>query len=407
MKKEAHSLSIRWLYLVVGVVAMLFAGIIYGWSILRAPLEEAFHWSLAETGLTFTLTMSFFCIGAFAGSIISKRIGTKASVVSAGLVAAAGLFLTSTLSGSIAMLNIYYGALSGLGIGVAYNVMLSTISAWFPDKKGLCSGVLLMGYGASSLVLGKAAGMLIQSPDFGWRFAFRFLGVSVGAVLVIAGLILCMPPADTVFPKAENGRSANGTDSISEDFTTVEMIRRPTFWRAFLCIVFLAAVGSSVISFASQLSQSVGAGVELATTLVGVLSICNGFGRILTGAMFDSLGCRKTMICANVLTIAASGVTLISVLITSLPLCIIGLCLTGMSFGACPTITSAFTSAFYGAKHFSMNFSIMNFNLMGASFLVTASSELFTATGGYLAPFIMLLALSVIALGLNISIRKP
>jgi OFA family oxalate/formate antiporter-like MFS transporter len=113
------------------------------------------------------------------------------------------------------------------------------------------------------------------------------------------------------------------------------------------------------------------------------------------------------MITANIVTIVAAGVTLIAVYLHSLPLCIIGLCLTGMSYGSSPTVASAFSSAFYGMKHFATNFSIMNFNLMVASFVATACSSLLTSTGAYTAPFILLLGLSSCALVLNISIKKP
>jgi OFA family oxalate/formate antiporter-like MFS transporter len=176
---------------------------------------------------------------------------------------------------------------------------------------------------------------------------------------------------------------------------------------AFVCISFLAAVGSSVISFAKDLALAVEAPESLAVSLVGVLSICNGLGRILTGAIFDAIGRRKTMLCANVLTICASGVTLLAVFIGSLPLCIIGLCLTGMSYGACPTITSAFTSSFFGMKYFPTNMALMTFTSMGGSLIATISNKILEVSGGYTATFAMLLALSAIALILNFFIRRP
>jgi OFA family oxalate/formate antiporter-like MFS transporter len=95
------------------------------------------------------------------------------------------------------------------------------------------------------------------------------------------------------------------------------------------------------------------------------------------------------------------------VFIHSLPLCIIGLCLTGISYGSCPTVTSAFSASFYGQKHFSTNYSITNFNLIIASFIATFSNSLLASSGGYVTPFIMLLVLSVAALGLNLTIKKP
>lgn len=406
MKEKQQNLTIRWFYLVMGVGSLLFGGIIYAWSILKAPLTEEFGWAGSELTLNFTLTICFFCLGAFVGGMVSKRLGVRLTLILSGVISCAGFVLASRLSGgSIAMLYVSYGGLAGFGIGIAYNVIISTVSAWFPDKKGTCSGALLMGFGASALVIGNLASMLIEGP--GWRMAYLVLGAALGVVLVAAALLLRLPSADVQLPAAEQKAAQSGENFEVKDYSASQMIRRLSFWLAFLCIVCLSAVGNTVISFARDLSISVGAGAALATTLVGVLSVCNGLGRIATGALFDKLGRKKTMLFANLLTIAAAGVTLLSVLIHSLPLCVAGLCATGFSYGTGPTITSAFTSAFYGTKYFPMNFSVMNFNLMCASFMATAASRLLESSGGYSAPFIFLMALAVISLILNLCIKRP
>jgi OFA family oxalate/formate antiporter-like MFS transporter len=185
------------------------------------------------------------------------------------------------------------------------------------------------------------------------------------------------------------------------------MLKSFTFWRAFVFMALITAVGNSVISFARDLVISVENAPALATTLVGVLSVFNGVGRILTGAIYDALGRKTTMLASNILTIFAAGLTLVAVQISSLPLCIVGLCLTGLSYGSCPTMTSAFTASFYGTKYFPTNYSLTNFNLIVASFIATFANSLLASTGGYTAPFIMLLALAVVALGLNFTIRNP
>jgi OFA family oxalate/formate antiporter-like MFS transporter len=113
------------------------------------------------------------------------------------------------------------------------------------------------------------------------------------------------------------------------------------------------------------------------------------------------------MLCANLLTICAAIVTLLAVLINSLPLCIAGLCLTGISYGACPTITAAFTSSFFGMKYFSTNMALMTFTVMGGSLIATLSNKILEVTGGYATTFTMLLCLSIVALLLNVFIRKP
>ena len=400
-------LSSRNGFLAVGVFAMLFSGILYAWSILKVPFKSEFGFSDSSLALAFTFTMSFFCIGAFLGSKLFRLIGTRLTIILSGVLVGVGFIMTGLVTGSIVYIYIFYALFAGLGIGIAYNVVISTVNAWFPDKKGLCSGALMMAFGASTLILGKVVEALFSMENIGWQKTFVILGAVTAAVLIATGMIIRRPSAEVVFPEAKKGRKAVGESFEVKDYTTTEMIKRFTFWRAFICLVFLTAVGNSVISFARDLVLSVGAEASLASTLVGVLSICNGLGRIFTGALFDKAGRRVTMLASNIITIFAAGVTLISVLMGSLPLCIIGLCLTGLSYGSCPTVCSAFTAAFYGQKHFPTNFSVINFNLLVASFIATASNNLLLSTGGYMAPFAMLLGISVVALGLNLSIRKP
>lgn len=406
MEKSNQKLSVRWIYMAVGVIAMLFAGVLYAWSILKSPFTAEFGWSTSELTLNFTLAMTFFCVGGLLGAQLSKRLGHRIALISAGVLSAAGFSLTASLNNApVVMLYLTYGVLAGLGIGIAYNVVISTVSSWFPDKKGLCSGCLMMGFGASALLLGNAADAMFKSA-MEWRLTYIVLGVAILVVLSLAGIILKKPDFGVVFPKANSSKAKVDDETKKQDFTSKQMLYRPSFWLAFLCISFLAAVGSSVISFAKDLALSVEASEALAVTLVGVLSVCNGLGRIITGAVFDIIGCRKTMLCANILTIGAAAVTLLSVSVNSLALCIVGVCLTGMSYGACPTITAAFTSSFYGLKYFSNNMAIMTFTVMIGSFVATASNALQVASG-YNATFIMLLALTFVALVLNLFIRKP
>lgn len=404
----SQNLKKRYLYLVTGVFTMLFSGVLYAWSILKTPFKAEYNWSDSVLALNFTLTMCFFCFGAFFGSLICKKIGSRITLIIAGVLVGIGFSATGLLSPNIpALLYITYAVLAGSGIGISYNVVVSTVNAWFPDKKGFCSGCLMMGFGISTLLLGNLISKFFEMPSIGMSKAYIILGVVIGVVLVLAALILRRPDADTVFPEAKAKKSAKKESFQVRDFTTKEMLKSFTFWRAFAFMALITAVGNSVISFARDLVLSVDAAPALATTLVGVLSIFNGVGRILTGAVYDKLGRKLTMLASNILTILAAGLTLVAVSVNSLPLCIIGLCLTGISYGSCPTMTSAFTASFYGAKYFPTNYSLTNFNLIIASFIANASNSLLISSGGYTAPFIMLLVLSVGALGLNFTIKKP
>ena len=402
------SLNKRWLYLISGMFTMLFSGVLYAWSILKIPFKNEFDWSDSVLALNFTLTMCFFCLGAFFGSLICKKIGPKITLILAGALVGVGFVTTGLLNKETPyLLYLTYAFLSGTGIGISYNVVVSTVNSWFPDKKGFSSGCLMMGFGISTLLLGNIISALFENPNVGWSKAYILLGVVIAIVLVFAGLILRKPSADVEFPAPKAKKNTKKESFETRDFSTKEMLKSFTFWRAFVFMALVTAVGNSVISFARDLVISVDAAPALATTLVGVLSVFNGIGRILTGAIYDSLGRKITMLASNILTIFAAGLTLVAVQTNSLALCIIGLCLTGLSYGSCPTMTSAFTASFYGTKYFPTNYSITNFNLIVASFIATFSNSLLISTGSYTAPFVMLLILSIGALGLNFTIRKP
>lgn len=402
------NLNKRWLYLVSGVFTMLFSGVLYAWSILKIPFKNEFQWTDSVLAFNFTLTMCFFCLGAFFGSLICKKIGPKITLIIAGALVGIGFVSTGLLNNQIPyLLYITYAVLAGTGIGISYNVVVSTVNSWFPDKKGFSSGCLMMGFGISTLLLGNIISSLFENSNVGWSKAYILLGIVVAVVLVLAGIVLKKPSADLVFPASKAKKNVQKESFETKDFTTKEMLKSFTFWRAFVFMALITAVGNSVISFARDLVISVDAAPALATTLVGVLSVFNGIGRILTGAVYDSLGRKTTMLASNILTIFAAGLTLVAVQMKFLPLCIIGLCLTGLSYGSCPTMTSAFTASFYGTKYFPTNYSLTNFNLIVASFIATFSNSLLISTGSYTAPFVMLLILAVGALGINFTIKKP
>lgn len=406
--QNSTALRKRNIYLISGIFSMLFSGVLYAWSILKVPFKEDFGWTDSALALNFTVTMCFFCLGAFFGSLLNRKAGVKITLITAGALVGAGFVLTGILTKNmLPALYITYGFLAATGIGISYNVTVSTVNAWFPDKKGLSSGLLMMGFGVSTLLLGNIISSLFEAEAIGVTKTYILLGIITALVIISSGFILKKPAADTELPEPKITKAAKAEGFEAVDFTPLQMIKSFTFIRAFICMAFITAVGNCVISFARDLMLSVDAAPSLATTLVGVLSVFNGVGRILTGILFDKAGRKITMISANILTIIAAGITLTAVIISSLPLCIAGLCLTGISYGSCPTVTSAFTMAFYGKKSFATNYSIMNFNLIFASFFATFSSTLLTDTGSYVAPFVMLLILSVLALGLNFSIRKP
>ena len=137
MKNTAQTTNIRWFYLAVGTFAMLFAGILYAWSILKAPFSGEFGWTPSELAFNFTVTMSFFCIGGLLGAHLSKRMGSRFAITVSGVLAAGGFALTSLLTGaSVFLLYLTYGLLAGLGIGISTMWWWQRSAPGFRTRKG-------------------------------------------------------------------------------------------------------------------------------------------------------------------------------------------------------------------------------------------------------------------------------
>lgn len=396
-----QKLSIRWLYLSVGVLVLLAAGIIYAWSLLKAPFAEELHWDAAALSLNFTFTMCFFCLGGLFSGLLAKKLSGAIRLTAAGVLCLAGFFLVSILNPDrLWLLYLGYGLMAGTGIGIVYNVVIATVNAWFPDRKGLCSGALMMGFGFSTLLFGNFLLGLFDESKLGWRKTYLLLGAILFVLFVLAAAVLRLPSADTVFPVPARSRKA-GTAPV-ENVTTAEMLKRGSFWKLFLFFILFASVGSTAISGAKNQFEALGA-VEAASLLAGFVTVFNGLGRIVSGAFFDAFGLRKTQYLTSGVVIAATLLTFLGYLCQLSPLGIAGLCLCGFSYGFSPTVSAAFVIGFYGPKDFALNFPILNLILIPASFVPTLAASL---NWGNTVTFAVLTAFSVVGLFLGLSIRK-
>lgn len=378
------------------VAAMLFAGVIYAWSILKAPLAGEFGWDAKTLALNFTLTMCFFAVGGLIAGFAVKKTGPKVLIMTGGILAGAGFLLTSLNKGNPVALYLTYGVMGGLGIGLSYNPLVSSTNAWFTDRRGFSSGLLMMGFGASSLIIGNAADLLINAKGFGWRPTYRILGLLIGAVLALAG-------ARAAFPE----NSGNARKGSLSGYDTKDVVRSVTFWLFYLYLISITAAGNVVISAARDIGMNIGMSAALATSLVGVLAVCNALGRLLSGAIFDRYGFRAAMTSGSVFVILSPLVILFALTNGSVAAGVAGLCVTGISYGFSPTVSSAVCGDFYGQKSFPLNFSIASTILIPTSFLATLVGSIVTETGSYQKPLVLLFCVSCISMILNLIIRKP
>jgi len=382
---------------------VLFVGVIYAWSLLKVPLMEN-GWDSSVLALNYTVTMCFFCLGSLFAGLLSKHIHIQYQLFFSALLVCAGFVMTSRIqTGNAWLLLFSYGILIGWGTGIGYNVLITTANAWFPDKKGLSSGILMMSFGFSALVVGNVVSNLFSVPAVGWKKAYIGLGVSMALVLILCSLLLHLPEEGANPTRKKEGNRRSGTT----DYSAAEMVRRPSFWIYYSYGILGASVGSAIISFARELSISFGASLSGAAILVGALSACNGIARILCGLWFDKLGRRKTMFLASGITISAPMLMIAALVMKSLPMAVVAICLTGVSFGTNPTISAAFIGSFYGMKHYALNYSISNTKLLFSSFAATLTNRIFINSGSYIPPFVLLCGFAMASLCLLFLIRKP
>lgn len=410
MEKETKIVSNtngRWLQLVIGITVMLFSGIIYSWSVLKAPFTRDFSWTAAQLGVNYTITIIFFCIGGFISGLLTKKTTIRLRGIVGAILIFAGFFITSRInSNNLITLYVSYGFLSGLGIGITYNTVLSNVLAWFPDKKGLASGSLLMGFALTTLIIGNIASNHLGTDS--WRTTYLVLAIITAAIIIIASFLLKKPPVNLEVPPAKAKVPVLPSYAFEKkDYTAVEMLKRASFWKLFIFLTITAAVGTAAISFAKDILVDVGTAQKTAVVIVGLISLFNGIGRLVAGTLFDNLGLRKTQYITSALSIAATLIVILALVVKSLPICIIGLCLCYFSYGFVPTTNATFSGEFYGAKNFPLNMSIMTLQLIPSAFIATLAGNLKTATGSFESTFVILVFGTLIALGINLSIKKP
>lgn len=392
-------------YVAVGTLMLVFLGTIYAWSYFKAALGDIFPmWNQKQLSLTFTIMMILFALGGLLGGKLTKTIRHRYLAMVSGFLLFLGFFVISFLptdkpSLSLALLYIFYGGCTGFGVGIGYNAVLSGVNSWFPDKDGLISGILLTGFGLGSLIIGNVADVMLR--HMGLFAAFRILGITCGVVVIGGSFLLQAPGPDTPLPPAKAKAAVPG----GRDYTTGEMVRRPTFWIYFLWNLCMSATGMLVINNAASIALYFGA----AATVGLLVSIFNSGGRLAIGWSMDKLGWKATMFIANGVIIAAGVLMVLGNSAGLFPLVLLGMLMAGVCYGGGVTIQASLVRSFYGSKNYAVNFSTCNLVSIPAAIIgPMISAALVDAAGGAFGPtFVMVIVMGGVSLVLNFLIRKP
>lgn len=384
--------SKRLLYLALSTITLLFLGLIYAFSMFAAPLSSAFELEKSAVGLTFNIMMITFCLGAVVGSQIERVLGVRGALLVAAALFFCGFAGTGLLGhGSIEVVYLCYGVLGGLGVGIGYNSVIATTNVWFPDKVGFSSGVLMMGFGLGSLILGTCSVNLL--PLLGMSTLLVILGAITAFVVVILACFLRCPPANIVALMAPEKATAGGYDPGDEDTP----LKTPTFYVYWIWAIIVIAIGLATIGNAASDAQMVGLDVGFATLLVGLVSTCNGLARVVIGILYDKTNVKVTMLIDSLIAIVACFCILGAFMTGISVLYVIGALCCGFCYGGVPVVASAFARQRFGSKNYPLNLSVTNLSIMFGSALNIVIQIIVGGADNRLTVFIVLAALSVIA----------
>lgn len=285
----------RWQIAISGVVMQMVLGTVYAWSVFKKPLMADLGWSNTEVGLAFTLVILFIGVSAAFGGRFVDQAGARKVATIAALLFGAGTLLAglAVVLQSKWLLWIGYGIIGGIGNGLGYITPVAVLVRWFPDKRGLITGLAVMGFGFGAAIMGQIAPLVM--PALGLANTFFAFGVLFLLVLLWASRKLENPPTSWVAPAP--ARPAAKANPIGRALDLGAALRTAQFYILWAIMFINITAGISLISNLSPMAQTqVGLTAVTAGTLVFVTSIFNGLGRIFWAALSDRIGRRTVFI---------------------------------------------------------------------------------------------------------------
>jgi OFA family oxalate/formate antiporter-like MFS transporter len=321
-------------------------GAVYAWSVFRVPLARQFGWSISEVTLTFTISIFVLGISAFFGGLWLNREGPRVVALTGGVLYGLGVFLASFSAHKLWWLYLSYGLIGGVGLGLGYIVPVAVLVKWFPDRRGLITGIAVGGFGAGALITAPVATELIQSV--GVLSTFAYLGIAYLVVTVVAALFMQNPP-EGWRPEGWTPTHSEVSQRAGRDYTLVEALKTWQWYALWLLLFLNTFAGISIISQEAPIFEElVGVSAVVAASMVGVASIGNAVGRVFWAWVSDLITRRATLFVMFVLQVLLfwflPNVTMISLM--TIVTFIVLMCYGG-GFGTMP----AFAADYFGSKN--------------------------------------------------------
>ena len=400
----------RWLIALSAVLIHVSIGGIYAYSIYQNPLNQTQGWAVSDVTLAFTIAIFVLGVTAAFLGIFVERYGPRTAGLTAAVLYGLGTVGAgfSVQVGSLPLFFLTFGLVGGMGLGIGYISPISTLVDWFPDRRGMATGMAVMGFGAGALLTGPVGNYLIQ--NFGVATAFYGLGATYFVLMTLGASYLKKPPEDWLpAGMAEDDlaaeESTGGVWGDLEELTAREARTTPRFWMVWLVIFVNVSAGIMLLAFASPMLQSIGgASATTAAFIVGYIGVFNGAGRIVWSSLSDYIGRTATygaffaiQIVAFFLMPQVSGVWVLAGLLFLIITCY------GGGFACLPAyLSDLFGTKEVGAIH---GYSLTAWGVAGVAGPTLASTILET-TGNYTTALYVVNVALILGLVVVVALRR-
>ena len=373
-------------------------GSTYAWSVYRNPIIAETGWN--QSAIAFAFSLAIFCLGmsaAFMGQVVEK-FGPRVTGTISAILYASGNILTgfAIAQHSIFLLYLGYGVLGGIGLGTGYVTPVSMIIKWFPDKRGLATGLAIMGFGFASLLTGPIAHFLITKYDV--INTFYLLGGAYFLVMLIVSQFL-------KFPSYSEQDTDDSHKQLSQGIGAKKALKTVEFYLLWLILFINISCGLALISVVSPMAQDIaGMTANQAAIIVGLMGIFNGFGRLLWASLSDYIGRPLTFLILFVVNILMT----VSLIFLHAPaLFTIAMAVLMTCYGAGFSLIPPYLSDIFGAKELAtMHGYILTAWGMAALAGPMLLAVTYSATKSYTSTLIIFTLLYLLALAITLWLKS-
>lgn len=274
----------RWLYLILALLLMcMISGVQYSWTLYATPLKDKLGISLAAVQTAFTLSQVIQAASQPGGGFFVDKFGPRGALMVGGLMVLVGWAFMGNVDSAPALYALY--TLAGAGVGVVYGIAMNTANRWFPDKRGLASGLTAAGYGLGALPFLPLITGLLKTRGVGPAFAYT--GLIEGLVIIAIAMIIKFP--------GQSGSKKSSPVITEKDFTSAQMLRTPQFWILWLAFFSVNFGGLLLVANSAPYGKSIGITAGAIAIAVSIQNLANGGCRVFWGAVSDKIGRYKTM----------------------------------------------------------------------------------------------------------------